>query len=168
MIKYSGICVGLERSRANYSPTGYYLALQTLQRRMETRLQMALFIKKHPTVLDTEFSKSPMFVIGFPRTGTTFLHELLGLHPAVRMHYTWEQMDPVPGTDREDDDSLNADRKRRYDGISSVIYISYQHEIQRLTSYYLQRQSTSNGDVSEAWRRCDTGIPINLEYIFFY
>lgn len=51
---------------------------------------------EHGLQISTIPIRRPIFVIGFPRTGTTFLHELLGLHPSVRMHYTWQQMDPVP------------------------------------------------------------------------
>jgi hypothetical protein len=48
--------------------------------------------------MESNSIKSPIFIIGFPRTGTTFLHELLGLHPKVRMHYSWQQGEPVPKT----------------------------------------------------------------------
>jgi len=105
---------GLERSQAVYSPTGYLITLNTLQKRMESRLLLVEYIKKHPEVLDVPFHRAPIFTIGFPRTGTTFLHELLGLHPEVRMHYTWEQMSPVPATDLTTQEALSADRKERY------------------------------------------------------
>ena len=99
--------VALKKSKAKFSPIGHYYVLQSLTRRMTGRLQLFEYLKKHPTIQQIKL-KSPVFVIGFPRTGTTFLHEMLGLHEAVRMHYTWEQMDPVPMTD---DESLAAQRK---------------------------------------------------------
>ena len=58
--------------------------------------------------------KKPLFVIGFPRTGTTFLHEMLGLHPLLRMHYLWEQYEHVPTTSSEDCIELLKDRRERY------------------------------------------------------
>ena len=58
--------------------------------------------------------RSPIFVIGFPRTGTTFLHEMLGLHPAVRMHYTHEQMSYVPTSHEETAVAQRADKAARY------------------------------------------------------
>ncbi len=70
-------------------------------------------MKKHPAIKDIKVN-SPVFVIGFPRTGTTFLHELLGLHEAVRMHYTWEQFTPIPTTHDESREALKADRVSRY------------------------------------------------------
>jgi len=89
---------------------------------METRLRFVDFITRHPQVEQTSLGGSePIFVIGFPRTGTTFLHELLGLHPRVRMHYTWEQIDPVPHvsvpasyTRERAAEVLREDRRRRY------------------------------------------------------
>ena len=99
--------VGLKKSKAKYSPIGHYYVQQSLTRRMASRLQLFDYLKRHPTIEQIKL-KSPVFVIGFPRTGTTFLHEMLGLHESVRMHYTWEQMDPVPITH---DESLAAQRK---------------------------------------------------------
>ena len=49
------------------------------------------YLRRHPGVLQMKV-RGPVFVVGFTRTGTTFLHELLGLHPAVRSHVTWEQV----------------------------------------------------------------------------
>lgn len=107
--------LGLERSGAEYSPSGYLLALSTLTRRLEVRLQFVEFLKKHPEISkNTKFHTPPIFTVGFPRTGTTFLHELLGLHSDVKMHYTWEQMDPVPKTNDISAKALTEDRKNRY------------------------------------------------------
>lgn len=71
-------------------------------------------MKKHPKV-EKITVKNPVFVIGFPRTGTTFLHEILGLHPDVRMHYTWEQIEFVPRTNEESMDAFVKDRAIRYE-----------------------------------------------------
>lgn len=122
--------IGLERSGCRYSPSGYVLALNTLKKRFEIRLRMVEYIKKHPQVMNVEFHHPPIFAIGFPRTGTTFLHELLGLHPEVQMHYTWEQMSPVPlSDDASSPFDLEEDRKKRYaanEGRMKVfIFISY-------------------------------------------
>jgi hypothetical protein len=71
-------------------------------------------MKAHPSVAKQPLLNAPVFIIGFPRTGTTFLHELLGLHPDVRMHYTWEQASPVPTTDDESLAAQRLDRDKRY------------------------------------------------------
>ena len=39
---------------------------------------------------------SPVFVMGLPRTGTTYMHRLLSLDPAVRAPLTWELLAPIP------------------------------------------------------------------------
>ena len=49
--------------------------------------------------------------------GTTFLHELLGLHPKVRMHYTWEQVEHVPHTHTETVAAMQSDRLTRFRGL---------------------------------------------------
>lgn len=105
--------VGLKNSRAVYSPTGYLMAESTIRKRMEVRLALVEYMKKHPAIADVNI-KDPVFVIGFPRTGTTFLHECLGLYPGFRSHYTWEQIDTVPDTDDESIDALEASRMQKY------------------------------------------------------
>ncbi len=63
-------------------------------------------IKKHLTVRGQIFQKSrslpnskisrPIFVIGLPRSGTTFLFNLLSLDPDHRSPLFWEMMNPLP------------------------------------------------------------------------
>jgi hypothetical protein len=45
--------------------------------------------------------RAPLFVVGLPRTGTTFLHTLLSADPANRAPLTWEVMEPSPPTNAE-------------------------------------------------------------------
>lgn len=51
--------------------------------------------------------EKPVFIIGMPRSGSTFLHELLAADPANRAPRAWEVMFPVAGRAGE------ADRSRR-------------------------------------------------------
>jgi hypothetical protein len=111
---------GLKRSKTVISPSGQYLAFASLQKRAENRLLMVDYIKKHPEIAKIEIRR-PVFVVGFTRTGTTFLHEILGLHPEVSMHYSWEQMRSVPLTHDSSVASMNADRKARYHEASTQI-----------------------------------------------
>lgn len=105
--------VGLAKSGAKYSPAGFPIIQPVLAERFSSRLLLIDYLKKHPSIGKIQL-KSPIFVIGFPRTGTTFLHEMLGLHESVRSHYTWEQMSPVPKTDDESIEAQEADRTQRY------------------------------------------------------
>jgi hypothetical protein len=51
--------------------------------------------KQHPTIADERIVK-PVFIIGFPRTGTTILHDILAQDPDSRAPLTWETMFPSP------------------------------------------------------------------------
>jgi hypothetical protein len=48
-----------------------------------------------PDILDVPVSK-PLFLIGFGRTGSTFLHHLLALDPQSRTPRLWELLEPSP------------------------------------------------------------------------
>lgn len=47
------------------------------------RLEVAQLIKNHPEILEEKIEQ-PIFILGLPRSGTTLLHTLLALDPAVR------------------------------------------------------------------------------------
>jgi hypothetical protein len=104
---------GLVKVNGIYSPIGYLLSYRTIHRRMVTRLKHVEYMKNHPNIQRIPVEK-PVFVIGFPRTGTTFLHEMLSVHAGVKTHYTWEQYDHVPGTNSESSTDLRRDRENRY------------------------------------------------------
>jgi hypothetical protein len=42
--------------------------------------------------------KQPVFILGLPRSGTTFLHRLLDLDPMLKAPQFWELMRPIPET----------------------------------------------------------------------
>ncbi len=49
----------------------------------------------HPEIAREEI-RSPVFILGLPRTGTTILHTLLMADPEHRAPLTWEVMEPSP------------------------------------------------------------------------
>ena len=51
--------------------------------------------KRFPEIADEKIV-SPVFIIGFPRTGTTILHDILAQDPDSRAPLTWETMFPSP------------------------------------------------------------------------
>jgi Sulfotransferase family len=51
--------------------------------------------KQYPAIADEEIV-APLFIIGFPRTGTTILHDILAQDPDSRAPITWETMFPSP------------------------------------------------------------------------
>ena len=51
--------------------------------------------KRFPEIAQQEIVR-PVFIIGFPRTGTTILHDILAQDPDSRAPMTWETMFPSP------------------------------------------------------------------------
>ena len=93
---YEATCEELNATPA--SPIGRLIAFDYLMRRLMTRLKVVQAAKARKPRPD--LVKEPLFVIGLPRTGTTFLHRLLALDPAARYPETHELLDPLPAKDR--------------------------------------------------------------------
>jgi len=64
-------------------------------------LRIEQAIRETPEILDTQIP-SPIFLIGWMRTGTTFVHRLLSQDPDTRSMPYWESMYPVPPRSGED------------------------------------------------------------------
>lgn len=64
-------------------------------RLLTTRLQLQREAIDHPEILRGEIRR-PLVVLGLPRTGTTWLFELLALDPGARAALTWEVAAPCP------------------------------------------------------------------------
>ena len=77
----------------------YALYRQALQA-LETRLQMVELRKKQPQLFE-QTPLQPLLVVGMPRSGTTYLHRLLSLDPALRPLPFWQVAHPIapPGKD---------------------------------------------------------------------
>ncbi len=79
-----------------FSNIGYIMAFAEYTTNLTRRVQLIDYVKKAPEVLNIPI-KSPVFVFGLGRSGTTLIHRLLSLDPAVRSPKLWELMMPVPG-----------------------------------------------------------------------
>ncbi len=67
-------------------------------------LQIDEAIRTQPEILDTQIPP-PIFLVGWMRTGTTFVHRLLSCDPDSRFMPYWESMYPVPpGSGQGSDD----------------------------------------------------------------
>jgi hypothetical protein len=95
----------LERE-ADLHPIGRFLMRLHLLGLLETRLRLAKAWQDLPQTLEAPFPQRPLFIVGMPRSGSTFLHELLAEDPANRAPRVWEVMFPVPPR-------TDAERERR-------------------------------------------------------
>lgn len=78
-----------------YSNLGYIAAQLDVIFVLVARLRKTKYIKENPEILNVPV-REPVFVMGLPRTGTTFLHRLLSLDPKVRAPLLWELANSVP------------------------------------------------------------------------
>jgi hypothetical protein len=59
------------------------------------RLRLEHYVARHPEILQ-EHVHAPVVVVGFPRTGTTMLHRLIGSDPGMNAVLWWECRNPAP------------------------------------------------------------------------
>jgi len=86
----------LERE-SNLHPLGRFLMRMHLKGLLETRLRLIdAWRGREGTVFSTPVRR-PLFITGMPRSGSTFLHELLSEDPANRAPRVWEVMFPISG-----------------------------------------------------------------------
>jgi len=101
---------------------GRIIARADLVRLLENRLRMTETRRRHPEI-DAEEIRSPVFILGLPRTGTTILHELLAQDRANRVPMTWEVMHPWPPPERAayENDPRIAEVEKHFAGIERLI-----------------------------------------------
>lgn len=76
-------------------PVGRYAMRFNLIRMVSNRLQIQDAVQRDPEIRQQPIQR-PVFVLGFLRTGTTWLHQLLSADPAARPLQAWEGAFPVP------------------------------------------------------------------------
>jgi hypothetical protein len=84
--------------RAGLSERGRKRTERRLVQLLATRLRIEAGWQRHPEIRARRV-RSPVYLTGLPRTGTSALFNLLGADPAARPLLTWEGMcpDPWPG-----------------------------------------------------------------------
>lgn len=87
-------------SEANLSLVGRYFFREYFIRLLANRLQLQQDFQRYPEILQVPIEK-PLFVIGFFRSGTTFLHNLLSSDPGSRWLHVAEVMSPCPAPKQE-------------------------------------------------------------------
>ena len=103
----SVLAESLERE-ADLHLLGRFLIRMHLRNILETRLRLTDFWREKWERLETMSIERPVFIVGMPRSGSTFLHELLAEDPQNRAPRVWEVMFPVP-----DRDGCQSDTEKR-------------------------------------------------------
>jgi sulfotransferase family protein len=78
---------------------GRFLMRVHLRDLLETRLRLRQAWRGKGEALAAVRIERPVFIVGMPRSGSTFLHELLAEDPANRVPRVWEVMFPVAAGD---------------------------------------------------------------------
>lgn len=82
-------------TEANLNFVGRYLLRQTCLKLLVNRLQLQANFKCYPEILQVPIRR-PLFILGLPRTGSTFLHNLLSQDSSSRWLHLWELFSPSP------------------------------------------------------------------------
>ena len=89
------------KHETNFTCLGKMLYKGQILTNIEDRLKIAQYIENHKDIYKEEI-KQPVFVVGMPRTGTTFMFNLLAMdNDSFRALRMWEGLDPIPPTDPE-------------------------------------------------------------------
>ena len=109
---------GLERLVEDFNHYGgfhhfgrFYVG-QFLHGLLVERLQLAKFWAEHPEILETGVPR-PLVIVGLPRTGTSFLFNLLARDPAHRYLTNWEASVSQVPPGRRQRKGLRRDPRRR-------------------------------------------------------
>ena len=98
---------------------GVILMQRTILRLLANRLLTEEAFTSYPEMADTPIER-PLYILGFPRTGTTLLHNLLSCDPASRWLRLWEGLYPAPAPESLDDDPRVAKSKEFVTGFEKI------------------------------------------------
>jgi hypothetical protein len=77
------------------SAEGVELSQEEILRLLRNRLELRAWLTNHPEILDEQIAR-PVFLMGLPRSGTTFLQNLFDHDEGLRLLRTWETLRPSP------------------------------------------------------------------------
>ena len=133
--------VGLEETlkvvgETAYTPLARVFIANICIRAVVHRLRIEQWFKDHPDALDIPIEK-PVFVLGFPRTGTTVMQNMLEQASHRRALQFWELTSPIPFHA-----DLERDRRARIKRIESDLFWAYRfvpemgevHEVKATTA----------------------------------
>lgn len=120
---YKAVMESSTQKKQVYQTLGWISAQKELELTMARRLKLIQFCKRYPAFLKIPV-RTPVFVMGLPRTGTTFLHRLLSLDPVMRAPLLWELLEPTPRfipDSTTDAKMIEKDKAERADFVRSLI-----------------------------------------------
>jgi len=83
------------RNEADLTLIGRIAMREDILQSLLTRLHLQADRKRYPAIAEVGIP-APVFITGLPRSGTTFLHNLLAQDPGFRAPAGWEVMYPSP------------------------------------------------------------------------
>jgi len=98
------------QDEANLSPLGKVVTYADTLRLLTNRLKIVHEQKEHSGFQHEPIEK-PIFILGLPRCGTTFMHRLLAEDPANRVPFSWEVMMPTRDQGSKEKRIKETDRK---------------------------------------------------------
>src|SRR5215510_2607695 len=90
------VLVNSLETEADLHPHGRFLMRVHLRELLETRLRLAQAWSARAEASEASLIERPIVITGIPRSGSTFLHELLAEDPENRAPRVWEVMFPIP------------------------------------------------------------------------
>ena len=111
-----GVLIDSLTNDSALKPEAVGRARTMIMNQLKKKLAVQEWYDKHPEILKQEI-KDPIFILGSPRSGSSIMHEILSLDPAVRTPQSWEVASPVPPPEEAtyETDPRIAEQQARYD-----------------------------------------------------
>ena len=114
---------------------------------LERRISIYEHILKHPEIRDVQIEK-PVFVAGFPRTGSTLMHRLLSRSSNARGFQHWELTipvpSPIPGV-------TNDSRIRKLEWVFKAIDMVFPGHTKSIEAFHMSTATTMEEDTILMW-----------------
>jgi hypothetical protein len=127
-------------AKEGFTPLARIILRQSFVRAVCNRLWLQAWLRSHPAVLERRVER-PIFVLGFPRTGTTVLQNLLAAHPDRRGLPFWQLTVPVPMAA-----SLDEDTRLRRRTAAWMLFLAYRAAPEMAEVHYVDTDT-----LEECW-----------------
>ena len=103
------------QNEANLTALGILIVNEILKRFISNRARSIYQWKELGGIqaLEKQVIQQPIIILGLPRTGSTFLHNLLSQDPELRAPLHWEYIEPIPSHDRFLEDGTHIARNQQ-------------------------------------------------------